>query len=106
MDTKTLRKRKRMIACRLRFLRILLFAIGMGLASRCEASVDRYGEYTIDTSISNAYWCTWGWVAPAPSQGASATMASFDFSGTMCAASSSVVPFRREPLKGMIISFR
>lgn len=66
----------------------------------------RYGEYTFDNSVSNEFWCTYGWVAPAPAQDESQAVAPFDFSGTMCASSTSVSPFYREPHKGLTVTFR
>jgi len=91
---------------RLLSLAALLFAIAAGFANSGEAVEQRYGEYSFDTSISNAFWCTWGWVAPAPAESTSAAIASFDFSGTETAFSSEVSTFYREPRGGCIIVFQ
>ena len=66
----------------------------------------RYGEYSFDNSISNEFWCTWGWVAPSPAVSASASVATFDFTGTTAEFSSVVPKFYRERRKGMTITFR
>ena len=77
-----------------------LFAVASGYPS------PRYGEYTFDNSISNDFWCTWGWVESSPSHGESAAVIPFDFSGTTCAESSLLAPFYREPRKGLTVTFR
>jgi len=84
-------------------LAVLVFAAAVGFANLSEISERPYGEYAFDNSVSNDFWCTWGWVAPSPAEGASAAVASFDFSGTSSASSSALVPFRREPRKGVLV---
>lgn len=66
----------------------------------------RYGEYAFDNSVSNEFWCTWGWVEPAPAQETSSAVVPFDFSGTVCASSALVAPFYRESRKGLTVTFR
>ena len=97
-------------ACRVRrsphrlFLLAALISAGWaGFANFGEASAWPYGEYAFDNSVSNEFWCTWGWVAPSPAEGASAAVAEFDFSGTASASSSAMASFRREPRKGVMI---
>jgi hypothetical protein len=87
-------------------LKILAFTIVAGFASPGEASVPRYGEYAFDSSVSNEFWCTWGWTAPAPAAAPSAAVATFDFSGTTCDSSASIAPFYRARRKSIAISFR
>ena len=87
-------------------LAVLVFAATVGFANLSEVSERPYGEYAFDNSVSNEFWCTWGWVAPSPAEGVSVAVASFDFSGTSSASSSAVVPFRREPRKGVFITVR
>ena len=88
---------------RLFFLAALIAAAAAGFANSSEEPERPYGEYVFDNSISNEFWCTRGWVAPSPTEGASAAVASFDFSGTSSASSSALVPFRREPRKGVLV---
>ena len=82
---------------------VLVFAAAVGFANLSEVSERPYGEYAFDNSVSNDFWCTWGWVAPSPAEGASAAVAEFDFSGTASASSSAMALFRREPRKGVMI---
>ena len=87
-------------------LAVLVFAATVGFANLSEVSERPYGEYAFDNSVSNEFWCTWGWVAPSPAVSASASVASFDFTGTTTEFSSSVPKFYRERRRGMTITFR
>ena len=85
---------------------VLTLYVGGLFAVEGEYSPPRYGEYSFDNSISNEFWCTWGWVAPSPAVSASASVATFDFTGTTAEFSSVVPKFYRERRKGMTITFR
>lgn len=84
----------------------MTLCVGGLFAVEGEYSSPRYGEYSFDNSISNEFWCTWGWVAPSPAVSASASVATFDFTGTTAEFSSVVPKFYRERRKGMTITFR